>query len=89
MDVNRLFKGREIGLRCAEALKNGTMDTRQLAAYVIAAKGFDINDRRLRKAITFRIVQVLRLQEKRRGPIQRVEKVSNVVVWRMARAPGA
>ena len=81
MDVNRLFKRREIGNLCAEALKAGPMDTRQLALYVIRAKGFDVEDRHLRTAIAYRIVQALRLQEKRRGPIQRVDKVSNVIVW--------
>lgn len=81
MDINRLFKRREIGLLCAEALKAGPLNTRELATYVIKAKGFDGEDRHLRTAIAYRIVQALRLQEKRRGPIQRVDKVSNVVVW--------
>ncbi|MFK4810699.1 hypothetical protein ACI3KW_10850 [Devosia sp. ZW T5_3] len=84
MDVNRLFKRREIGLLCAEALKAGPMDTRQLAAYVIAAKGFDSDDRHLRTAIAYRIVQALRLQEKRRSAIERASKNANVITWRLA-----
>lgn len=88
MDVNRLFKRREIGELCAEALQAGPMDTRQLALYVIRKKGFDETDRHLRKAVAYRVVQALRMQEKRRGPIQRVEKVGNVVVWNMARTLG-
>lgn len=84
MDVNRLFKRREIGLLCAEALQAGPMDTRQLALYVIRKKGFDESDRHLKKAVAYRIVQALRLQEKRCGPIQRVGKAANVVLWKLA-----
>lgn len=83
MDVNRLFKRREIGLLCAEALKAGPLNTRELAVHVLRAKGFDENDRHLRTAIAYRIVQALRLQEKRRGPIARVAKHSNVITWRI------
>jgi hypothetical protein len=86
MDVNRLFKRREIGLLCAEALQAGPMDTRALALYIIRKKGFDEADRHLRKAVAYRVVQALRMQEKRRGPIQRVEKVGNVVVWSLTNA---
>lgn len=86
MDVNRLFKRREIGQLCAEALQAGPMDTRQLALHVIRAKGFDETDRHLRKAVAYRIVQALRLQEKRAGAIQRVSKISNVVVWQLGGA---
>lgn len=81
MDVNRLFKRREISQLCAEALKAGPMDTRALALYVIRKKGFDESDRHLKKAVAYRIVQALRLQEKRRGPIQRVGKERGAVVW--------
>ena len=81
MDVNRLFKRRENGLLCTEALKAGPMDTRQLALHVIDYKGSDREDRHLRTAIAYRIVQSLRLQEKRRGKIQRIEKRGNVISW--------
>lgn len=81
MDVNRLFKRREVSQLCKEALVNGPMDTRELALHIIDRKGFDLNDRHLRKAIAFRVVQALRLQEKRGGPIKRQGKKANVVVW--------
>ena len=80
-NLDRLFKRREIGILCTEALKAGPMNTRELALYVINAKGFDAGDRHLRTAIAYRIVQALRLQEKRRGAVQRAGKAGNVVVW--------
>jgi hypothetical protein len=81
MNVNALFRRRELGALCKEALANGPLNTREIAAWVIASKGLDGSDRHLRTAVAYRVVQALRMQEKRRGPIQRVEKVSNVVVW--------
>lgn len=81
MDVNRLFKRREVSTLCKEALQSGPMDTRELALWVIRNKGFDENDRHLKKAVAFRIVQALRLQEKRGGPIKRLGKNANVILW--------
>ncbi|MGV8834015.1 MAG: hypothetical protein ACOH2N_18760 [Devosia sp.] len=86
MDLNRLFKRRELTTICEQVLAaNGPLNTRELALHVIRLKGFDKNDKHLKRAISFRIVQALRMQEKRRGPIQRVGKVSNVVVWETRR----
>ena len=50
-------------------------------AHVIAAKGLDTTDKRLRKAITYKLVQLLRQWEKKRK-IERVGKVGTVIVWR-------
>ena len=85
MNMDRLFKRRELANICKEALEaNGPMDTRQLALHVIQVKGFNEDDRHLRTTIAYRIVQALRLQEKRAGAIKRIEKRSNVVVWNLA-----
>ncbi len=84
MDVNRLFKRREVVNLCKEALAAGPMDTRQLALAIIDCKGFDASDRHLRKAIAYRVVQALRLQEKRGGPIKRVGKNANVISWTLS-----
>ena len=81
MDVNRLFKRRELAKLCQEALSGGSMDTRELALAVMAAKGFDISDRYLRKAVAYRVVQALRMQERRGGPIKRQGKRGNAIVW--------
>jgi len=83
-NINRLFKPREVGQLCFEALKEGPKDTRELALYVVRAKGFDENDKYLRSSVAYRIVQALRMQEKRRGPIERAGKEGNAVVWKLA-----
>src|SRR5690606_12997871 len=72
MNINGLFRRRELVNICKEALASGPMTTRELAAFVIERKGLDAGDRYLRAAIAYRIIQALRLQEKRRGPIHRV-----------------
>lgn len=81
MDLNRLFKRREVTTLCKEALADGPMNTRELALWIIRNKGFDENDRHIKKAVAFRVVQSLSLQEKRGGPIKRVGKNANVVIW--------
>jgi hypothetical protein len=86
MDVNRLFKRREVSTLCKEALQSGPMDTRELALWIIRKKGFDENDRHLKKAVAFRVVQALCLQEKRGGPIKRLGKNANVVLWGLSNA---
>lgn len=80
-NLERLFKRREIVQLCTKALETGPKNTRELALSIIDYKGFNRDDRHLRKAIAYRIVQALRLQEKRRGPIRRVEKVANIITW--------
>lgn len=65
-DVHRLFKHRELGGLCAQALhKNGPQDTRELALYAMQAKGLDTGDTVLAKAITGRVIHALRMQHKR------------------------
>ena len=64
-----------------EATPDG-MSTVQVAAHVIAAKGLDTTDKRLRKAIGYKLVQLLRQWEKRRK-VERVGKAGAVVVWRL------
>jgi len=82
-NLDRLFKRREIGELCHQALANGPMDTRQLAEWVIEAKGFPAPDRHLRTSIAYRIVQALRMQEKRGIGIQRAGKRGNSIIWRL------
>lgn len=82
MDLNRIFKRFEIGRLCHEALAAAPegLDTRELALFVIRAKSFDENDAVLRKAISYRIVQALRMQEKRRR-IASSGKRRGIRVW--------
>jgi hypothetical protein len=80
-NLDRLFKRRQIGELCHKALVNGPLDTRQLALAVITAKGLDAADRHLRTTVAYRIVQALRMQEKR-GGMKRDGKRGNAIVWR-------
>ncbi len=82
-DIHRLFKPREISALCHQALAEGPLDTRQLAEWVIAHKGFPGADRHLRTSIAYKIVQALRMQEKRNGPVKRDGKSAGAVVWRL------
>lgn len=79
-NLDRLFKRREIGELCHQALADGPKDTRQLALACIEAKGLDAADRHLRTTVAYRIVQALRMQEKR-GGIRRDGKRGNAIVW--------
>lgn len=79
-NLDRLFKRREIGELCHEALASGPMDTRQLAEWIIAKKGFPGADRHLRTSVAYRIVQALRMQEKR-GTIERLGKTQAAIIW--------
>jgi hypothetical protein len=82
MDTLRLFKRGEIVAICKEALKNGPLDTRELALAVIDAKGMDGKDAVLRRSIAFRIVQAMNLQAKRRT-VTALTKRKGVRMWRL------
>ncbi len=82
MDTLRLFKRGEIVAICKGALKDGPLDTRELALAVIKAKGLDAKDAVLRRSIAFRIVQAMRLQAKRRT-MTAAPKRKGVRVWRL------
>ncbi len=87
MNVNALFRRRELATLCKQALAVGPMNTRELAAWVIQHKGLDGDDRYLRTAVALRIVQALTMQAKRGAGVERAGKVSNVVVWRLVNQP--
>lgn len=80
-NIHRLFKPREIGQLCREALKDGPLDTRQLAEFIIAKKEFPGADRHLRASVAYKVVQGLRMQEKRGGNVVRVGKRSHAILW--------
>lgn len=81
VEIHRLFKRGEMTTICKAALaQEGPLDTRELALRVIRAKGLDEGDKVLRQTVAFRIVQALRLQE-RRGQIGGSEKRGGVRVW--------
>jgi hypothetical protein len=82
MDLTRLFKRGEVFRICQVVLEAapGGLDTRELALAVIRAKGMDEGDAVLRKAINYRIVQAMRMQELR-GRVAGAGKRKGVRVW--------
>jgi hypothetical protein len=85
MYSNRVFPRGELRKLCVEALEatQAPMSTRDIAVYLIKAKGWDEDDRALRTSVTFRIVNTLRVPRQRER-IERVEKRKGVVVWQLA-----
>lgn len=82
MDLSRLFRRGELwGLsKAALGATGGPLTTREIAAYVIEAKGWNADDRPLRTAVTYRLVQALTMQE-RRGRVTSPGKTGGVRVW--------
>lgn len=81
IDLHRTFKHRELIDLCKAALaENGPMDTRELAQAILKAKGLDVGDKVLAKAVAFKIIHSLR-QQVRRGKLADAGKRRNVRVW--------
>jgi hypothetical protein len=90
MDLNRLFRRGETTELCLAALQEeGELDTRQLTARVMAAKGLDASDKVLFQAIALRVVQTLRVRAKRGKLIDGTTRRRGVCVWRLTSADGA
>lgn len=84
MNLTRLFPRHELPKLAREALESreGPMSTREIATYVIDAKGLDTGDRYLRKAITNKLIQVLRRWERERK-VERRGKANATLVWQL------
>lgn len=81
-DVERLFKRGEMIRLCLEALaQESPLDTKELAARVLAAKGFDPKDVVLVKAVTFRVVQAMRAQFLRGRVCDAGKRFGGVRMW--------
>jgi len=86
-DHYRLFKRGEPWAICAAALAAGPLTTKELALAMMKAKGMDLGDGVLAKAIGHRLIHSLRMQEQR-GRVKRAGKRHGVAVWRLpAHAP--
>jgi hypothetical protein len=83
MGVHRLFKRGEIWRVAHAALINAPdgLDTRELAALVIQAKGLDPNDKIFRNTVALSVVHILRMRHKR-GQVADAGKRKGVRVWR-------
>lgn len=66
MNFAGLFSRRELPELCRQAFQaaDGPLDTSEVATYAMLAKGMDATDKHLRKAVTLKIVQVMRWWEK-------------------------
>ena len=88
VDHYRLFRRGEAWTICAAALAKGPHDTRQLALELMKAKGMDLGDSVLAKAIGHRLIHSLRMQEQR-GRVRREGKRKGVSIWRLPGPPMA
>lgn len=81
-NLSRVFKRGELTALSREALavSGEPMTTRELALYVVRAKGLDTDDKRLRSAVAYRLVQALGIAAKR-GAVQSAGKRKGVRVW--------
>lgn len=68
-------------IKVALATSQDGMAASAIAAHIIAAKKLDGKDHRLRQAISYKVVQVLRRWEKVRK-VTRLKKVGTAIVWR-------
>jgi hypothetical protein len=82
VDSYRLFARGEPWAICAAALVNGPLTTKDLALELMKAKGMDLGDTVLAKAIGNRLIHSLRMQEQR-GRVRRDGKRHGVSVWRL------
>jgi hypothetical protein len=64
VDIFCMFKRGEMVAICKPALTRGPMNTRQLSAMLLNAKGLDAADKVLAKAISYRLIHALRIQAK-------------------------
>ena len=85
MNLSRLFPRHELPRLAQEALAASPagVSTKAIAAHVIAAKGLDGQDRHLRKAIAYKVVQIMRRMERQRK-VSRAGKDGSALVWYLA-----
>lgn len=85
MNLAKVFPRNEIPNLIWPALEAATapLSTRDLAAHVIAAKGLNGQDRHLRHAVAYKIIQIMRRWERERK-VKRTGKVAAVLLWVLA-----
>ncbi len=72
-------------VKAALATSQDGMTASAIAAHIISAMKLDETDHRLRQAVSYKVVQVLRRWEKVRK-VTRLKKVGTAIVWRQARS---
>lgn len=83
MNLARLFPRHELPRLATTLLSEHPkgLDTRTMALEVVGAKGLDVSDRHLRKALAYKLVQVLRRWE-RQGKVIRAGKRGSAILWK-------
>jgi hypothetical protein len=83
IDLNRLLKRGETTSICMRALNDeGPLDTRELTARVMKAKGLNESDRVMAKSIALRIVQTLRMRV-HNGKLDKPMMRKGVCLWKV------
>jgi hypothetical protein len=80
--VHHLFKRGEQTRLCLAALADGPLTTRQLALYIMKAKGLDQGDKVLAKSIGSRLIHALRLLRKQ-GRLAAKGRIKAAMVWEL------
>ena len=82
--VRKLYRRGEVSSLCMDALAKAPdgLDTRQLAAICLTAKGYDACNHVLARSMAMMIVQFLS-RFARKGTVDRAGMRGGVVVWRM------
>ncbi len=82
MNLTKLFPRFELPDLCRAALQahGEGISTRGIAAYVIETKKLAGGDRHLRKAVAYKVIQVMRRWERERKVV-RAGKLGTAVVW--------
>jgi hypothetical protein len=82
LDIARMFKRGEMVAICKAALAKGPMNTRQLSAVLLNAKGLDAADKVLAKAVSYRLIHALRIQA-RGGKLVGMGRDKAARVWKL------
>ena len=83
MELVQLFPRHELPRLCLAALAEGSpISTKDIALYVIKEKNLDATDRYMRKAIAYRVCQVMRRWEKMRK-VERLKKAGTAIIWKL------
>lgn len=82
VDIHHLFKRGEQTRLCLTALQAGPLTTRQLALFVMQAKGLDQGDKVLAKSIGSRLIHALRLLRKQKRLVTK-GRVKAAMIWEL------
>lgn len=85
MNLHRLFPRHELPKLARAALDAAPdgISTVGIAAYVIAEKGLDGDDRHLRSAIAYKLVQIMRRWERQQRVTRVGKEKGGAVVWKL------